>query len=98
MKAQRSSGKRTKQAAASGKAARRADPRARRTRGSLAGALMKLMRQKPFAEITVQNVLDEAGIGRSTFYEHYRGKEDLFLSDIDEFFERVASRFSRSGE
>jgi AcrR family transcriptional regulator len=53
------------------------------------------MQQKPFAEITVQQVLDEAKIGRSTFYEHYRDKDDLFLSDADEFFAMVAHRFSK---
>ena len=80
----------TKKAAVSGKAARRTDARTRRTRNSLADALVKLMHEKPFAEITVQNVLDEARVGRSTFYAHYQDKDDLFFTDVDEFFERVS--------
>ena len=30
--------------------------------------------------------LDRAGVGRSTFYVHYRDREDLFLSDVEDFF------------
>jgi len=56
------------------------------------------MQEKPFVEITVQQVLDRAGVGRSTFYTHYSGKEDLFLSDADEFFEHMASLLSKRRE
>jgi len=56
------------------------------------------MQEKPFDEVTVQQVLDRAGIGRSTFYEHYAGKDDLFLSDVEEFFEMMATTLERRGE
>jgi len=48
---------------------------------------MALMHEKNFDDITVQNVLDRAGVGRSTFYVHYRDKEDLFLSDVEDFLD-----------
>jgi AcrR family transcriptional regulator len=70
----------------------------RRTRESLGDALVELIREKPFAAITVQEVLDRADVGRSTFYTHYRDKDDLFLSDVDDFFEGLASLLSRRGE
>jgi AcrR family transcriptional regulator len=57
------------------------DRRKRRTKHSLSGALVELILEKPYDAITVQNVLDRADVGRSTFYAHYRDKEDLFLSD-----------------
>src|SRR5207302_9813313 len=47
---------------------------------------------------TVQDVLDRAGVGRSTFYVHYRDKDDLFLSDADEFLEAIATMLSRREE
>ena len=59
---------------------------------------MKLMHEKPFRDIKVQHVLDRAGVGRSTFYAHYRDKDDLFLSDADEFFEGMSTLLSRSRE
>ena len=59
--------------------ARKPDLRVRRTRGRLSNALVELMRDKPIDQITVQEVLDHSGVGRSTFYLHYRDKDDLFL-------------------
>jgi AcrR family transcriptional regulator len=56
------------------------------------------MHEKPFEAITVQQVLDRAHVGRSTFYTHFRGKDDLFLSDVEDFFEMIASLLSRRGE
>ena len=76
-------------------ATKKVDRRVRRTRDRLGDALVDLLQEKPFATITVQQVLDRAGVGRSTFYTHYRGKEDLFLSDCDEFFEAMATALSR---
>jgi AcrR family transcriptional regulator len=48
------------------------------------------MHEKPFEEITVQHILDRAGVSRSTFYTHFSDKNDLFLSDAEEFFELAA--------
>lgn len=74
---------------------RKIDPRARRTRNRLGDALIALLVAKPFDDITVQEVLDRAGVSRSTFYEHYRDKNDLFLSDVDEFFEWMSTLLVR---
>lgn len=71
--------------------ARKPDPRAARTRNRLGDALIQLLLAKPFDDITVQEVLDCAGVSRSTFYEHYRDKNDLFLSDVDEFFAAMST-------
>jgi AcrR family transcriptional regulator len=71
------------------------DQRVRRTRDRLGDALVELLVQKPFDDITVQDVLDGAGVSRSTFYTHYRDKNDLFLSDAEEFFEGMATALSR---
>lgn len=38
------------------------------TRDLLGDALVDLMHEKPFAAITVQQVIDRADVGRSTFY------------------------------
>jgi AcrR family transcriptional regulator len=66
------------------------DRRILRTRDALGDAMIALMHEKPFDEITVQQVLDRAGVGRATFYAHYRDKNDLFLSDIEDFLEMVS--------
>lgn len=71
------------------------DRRILRTRDALGDALVALIREKNFAQITVQEVLDRAGVGRATFYAHYRDKEDLFMSDVEEFFTLASSVLKR---
>ena len=71
------------------------DRRILRTRDALGDALVALMHEKNFDDITVQHVLDRAGVGRATFYAHYRDKEDLFMSDMEEFFIMAASVLKR---
>ena len=73
----------------------REDLRVRRSRDALGDALIELMQEKPFDSITVQDVLDRAGVGRSTFYAHYKDKEDLWISDVEEFLEMMANALSR---
>jgi len=92
---------RTKKAALSGNpplTSRKTDRRVMRTRDTLGDALVRLMQEKPFKAITVQQVLDRAGVGRSTFYAHYKDKDDLFFSDAEEFFEAMATALSRHGD
>src|SRR6185369_7716923 len=74
------------------------DARVRRTRDALGDALVALMQEKPFESITVQDVLDRAHVGRSTFYSHYSDKDDLLMSDADEFFELVSMNLSVQGD
>ena len=69
---------------------RRADRRVGRTRARLGQALRKLMEQRPLEKISVQDVIELAGVSRSAFYAHYDDKVDLLLSDMDEFLERMA--------
>ncbi|MEY2485175.1 MAG: hypothetical protein QOH39_823 [Verrucomicrobiota bacterium] len=74
------------------------DRRVQRTRDRLGDALVELLVQKPFDDITVQEVLDRAGVSRTTFYSHFRDKNDLFLSDVDDFFQRMATALSHFGD
>jgi AcrR family transcriptional regulator len=50
------------------------DERIRRTRARLGSALVALIHEKPFNDVTVQDVLDRASVGRSIFYLHFRNK------------------------
>src|SRR6202011_5925857 len=77
---------------------KKGDQRVRRTRDRLGDALVELLVEKPFDDITVHDVLERAGVSRSTFYTHYRDKNDLFLSDAEEFFEALATALSRFGD
>jgi AcrR family transcriptional regulator len=50
------------------------DPRIRRTRKLLQGALGTLMQTKSFDEISVQDITEAATVNRATFYDHYTDK------------------------
>lgn len=63
------------------------DRRTNRTRRSLSQALIELILEKHYDEITVQDVIDQADVGRSTFYAHYRDKEDLLESNFEKFLD-----------
>jgi AcrR family transcriptional regulator len=52
----------------------RLDPRVRRTRHLLQDALRKLLEQKRFDDITVQDITEAATLNRATFYAHYPDK------------------------
>ena len=56
------------------------------------------MHEKPFETITVQHVLDRAKVSRSTFYAHYSDKNDLFLSDVEDFWEMMSTALMRCGD
>lgn len=60
------------------------DRRIQRTRQLIHEAMMALILEKGYEKITIQDILDRANIGRSTFYAHYRDKEDLLLRGIAE--------------
>ena len=66
---------------------KREDRRARKTKRSLSDALTQLILEKRYDSITVQNVIDRADVGRSTFYAHFRDKEDLFLSSWEQLLD-----------
>lgn len=62
------------------------DRRSRRTRQALSEALISLMGEKRYDKITVQDIIDRANVGRSTFYAHYQDKEDLLVSGVETVF------------
>jgi AcrR family transcriptional regulator len=91
------SGKTETKSVSAARGAAPTDRRIVRTRDTLGDALLQLMEEQSFDSITVQQVLDRAGVSRSTFYAHYRDKDDLFLSDVEEFLELIGMLLTRRG-
>jgi AcrR family transcriptional regulator len=77
------------------------DRRVRRTRHLLRQALVELILRKGYERITVQDIIDHADVGRSTFYAHYTDKDDLLLSGLEEltvtFEEHMERHFATRG-
>ncbi len=73
------------------------DRRSQRTRRLVRGALTERLFEKRYAAITVQDLLDRAGIGRSTFYAHYFDKEDALAALAEQVLESVHSPIAPRG-
>lgn len=67
------------------------DRRSIRTRKALRDAMVGLATERPYEEIRVQDILDRAGVGRTTFYSHFRDKEDLLVTLFLEMMDRIES-------
>ena len=68
------------------------DRRIDRTRRALVGAARSLMRARAWHDVSVRLICDAADVSRSTFYEHYDGKEDL----LDAVFEALRDHLGGS--
>lgn len=66
------------------------DLRIIKTRANIRNSFIELLLEKDFNEITIQNILDQALINRSTFYNHYSDKYDLVEQLITELMENFA--------
>jgi AcrR family transcriptional regulator len=65
------------------------DRRIQKTQHLLREALASLIREKPYNSIVVREILDQANVGRSTFYTHFRDKYDLLVSCIHDMLHSV---------
>ncbi|MGI5220452.1 TetR/AcrR family transcriptional regulator [Nocardia sp. CA-290969] len=68
------------------------DRRVRRTREALHRALIELMMERAYDRITVSDVIARADVGRSTFYAHYRDKDDLLVVSCGEHLRHEIAR------
>jgi AcrR family transcriptional regulator len=75
---------------------RRTDRRILRTKRMLKEALFKLILEKGYDGVTVEDITQKADLGRTTFYLHYRDKEDLLLKSIDAIADDLLSQISRT--
>lgn len=60
------------------------DRRVQRTRRLLLEALIELILEKGYETVTVQEIIDRADVGRSTFYAHFLDKQQLLMSGIEQ--------------
>jgi len=65
------------------------DRRVRRTRKLLHDAFLSLVIEKGYEKTTIQDILDRADVGRSTFYIHYQDKEALLMASFDEMRDQL---------
>lgn len=62
------------------------NPVALRSQQYIGESLYQLMDQKPYSEITVTELCQNAGVGRKTFYRNFETIEDVLSFNLDSFF------------
>lgn len=58
-------------------------PRVLRTRAAILGAFATLVLERRYDAIRIADLVAAAGVGRATFYEHFRGKDDVLLTAME---------------
>jgi len=74
---------------------KKSDRRVSRTRRSLREALMALILEKGYDAVTIEDITSRADTGRTTFYLHYRDKEELLLESINEVVDGLFTQISQ---
>jgi AcrR family transcriptional regulator len=65
-------------------------------RERLAEAAFALFDERGYEQTTIDDITERAGLGRTTFFRHYRSKEDVIFPDHDRLLGQIADRLRTS--
>ena len=74
------------------------DRRTQRTRKAISDAFVGLLFSRRHSAIRTADVIEAAGVGRSTFYEHFRNKDDVLVAVIEPLFTPLADAAAGRGQ
>ena len=74
------------------------NPSAVRSRKEISNALLKLMQEYPYAEISVKQIIMETSLARKTFYLNFRSKDDVLESILNELIREYTEALSKANE
>src|SRR5579875_147046 len=66
-------------------------------RERLAQAAFALFDERGYEQVTVEDITERAGLGRTTFFRHYRSKDDVIFPDHDRLLDQISHRLATSG-
>ncbi|MDX2163718.1 MAG: TetR/AcrR family transcriptional regulator [bacterium] len=67
------------------------DPRVRRTLKLLGDTLIALIEEKGYDAVTIQDITDRAQVSRTTFYLHFRDKDELLFENMRAIYDDLAT-------
>jgi AcrR family transcriptional regulator len=76
---------------------REEDRRSARTRAMLRDALIELITELGWDDVSVQQICEQANVGRSTFYAHFTNKEALLVGSLEDLRSRLSRRNAGAG-
>ena len=65
------------------------DRRKAKTVKAIKGAFEELIKEKKYSDISVQDIIDAADVGRATFYDHFKSKEEVLDSISSGIFAHI---------
>lgn len=74
------------------------DRRTQRTRKAISDAFVGLLFSRRYSAIRTADIIEAAGVGRSTFYEHFRNKDDVLVAVIEPLFTPLADAAAGRGQ
>ena len=74
------------------------DRRSQRTRLALINALIELLGSRHYDQITIQDIVDTANVGRSTFYAHFEDKDHLLNAGFESMLDRLVEQIALDAE
>ncbi len=60
-----------------------------KTKSAIYNAFIQLLQENDYSQITVQDIISLANVGRTTFYSHYESKEVLLKELCEELFHHL---------
>ena len=76
----------------------RKDRRVNRTRRQLRDALMELILERGYNAVTIEDITERADLGRTTFYLHFRDKEELLVESLEAIAEELKAQVAQLTE
>jgi AcrR family transcriptional regulator len=67
-------------------------------RDRLAEAAFALFGERGYEQTSIDDITERAGLGRTTFFRHYRSKEDVIFPDHDRLLEQISERLRTSSD
>jgi AcrR family transcriptional regulator len=74
---------------------RKPDRRVLRTRRQLQDALMALVLEKGYDAVTIEDITERADLGRTTFYLHYKDKDELLMQSLEAVYDDLVDQIQQ---